>query len=125
MVASVSAVYIGWADVQVLSESAAPLAYTARLLVCVAELIFCSTLWLWPAGSDPTATGGNRCACASLALSVSALSTLIGVLALEVLSFTPGVGTLMAKPEVIAISVMLGGFVVALFRWRCGPARTR
>ena len=51
----------------------------------------------------------------SLVLAVATICTLLVVLALEVVYFEPGVGAPIAAPEVIAISVMLCGFVVALF----------
>jgi hypothetical protein len=58
----------------------------------------------------------------SLVLAVATVSTLLVVLTLEVAYFEPGVGAPIAVPEVIAISVALFGFVVALFSMALWPS---
>ena len=122
LVAGLAAVYIGWADVQVLSESAAPLAYAGRLLVCLAGVTLLYAV-IVPRGLGTASAWHEPVRRASLVMAVATVSTLLVVLAMEVTSFVPGVGAPLATPEVIAISVMLGGFVVALFSMALWPGK--
>ena len=122
LVAGLAAVYIGWADVRALSESAIALAYAGRLLVCLAgvTLLYAVVMPRWLETASPWQEPVRR---ASLAMAVATVITLVSVLALEVIHFVPKVGAPLATPEVIAISVMLGGFVVALFSMALWPGK--
>lgn len=122
LIAGLAAVYIGWADVRVLSDAAVGLAYAGRLLVCLAgvTLLYAVVAPRWLATANPWQEPVRR---ASLATAVATVVTLVVVLGLEVFHFVPGVGAPLATPEVIAISVMLGGFVVALFSMALWPGK--
>ncbi len=120
LVGSLAAVYIGWADVRVAAGQETVLAYAARLLVCLAgmTLLYAVVVTRWIGAKSEWYEAVRK---TSLVLAVATVSTLVVVLALEVLSFEPGVGAPIAAPEVIAISVMLLGFVVALFSMALWP----
>ncbi|MHB0959520.1 MAG: hypothetical protein ACYC0X_28890 [Pirellulaceae bacterium] len=122
LVASLAAVYIGWADVQIDAGQEAVLTYAARLLVCLAGMTLLYAVvvarWMGPEGGWYEAVRRS-----SLVLAAMTVSTLVVVLGLEVLYFKPGVGAPIAGPEVIAISVMLFGFIVALFSMALWPGR--
>ncbi|MHB8974879.1 MAG: hypothetical protein ACYC4N_31000, partial [Pirellulaceae bacterium] len=114
LIFSLSAVYIGWADVRVTVGQELTLAYAARLLVCLAgmTLLYAVVVTRWRVPQNDWHTAVRR---VSLVLAVATICTLLVVLALEVVYFEPGIGAPIAVPEVLAISVMLCGFVVALF----------
>jgi len=122
LVLSLAAVYIGWADVGVAAEQARMLAYAARLLISVAGMTllyaFVVARWIGPQSGWYEAVRK-----ASLILAAITISTLAAVLALEVACFTPHVPAPITTLEVLAISVMLGGFVVALLSMALWPGK--
>jgi len=122
LIFSLSAVYIGWADVRVAVGQELPLAYAARLLVCLAgmTLLYVVVVARWIGSQSGWYEAVRR---TSLVLAVVTAGTLLVVLTLEVVYFQPGVGAPIAVPEVIAISVMLCGFVVALFSMALWPGK--
>ena len=122
LVFSLAAVYIGWADVRVAAGQETALAYAARLLVCLAgmTLLYAVVVARWIGPQSDWYEAVRR---TSLVLAAATIGTLVVVLALEVVYFEPGVGAPIAAPEVIAISVMLCGFVVALFSMALWPGK--
>ena len=106
-----------------LSESAAPLAYAGTSARVPGRESRCLYAVVVPRGLGTASVWHEPVRRASLVMAVATVSTLLVVLAMEVTSFVPGVGAPLATPEVIAISVMLGGFVVALFAMALWPGK--
>ncbi len=118
----VAAVFIGWADVARSSGDSAVLAYTARLLVVLAAmtLIYNLVLARWLGSPNDWYQPLRR---TSGVLAVLTVANLALVLGLEAVEFRPGVGAPIGTAEVIAISVMLAGFIVALLCMAILPGR--
>ena len=117
-----SAVFIGWADVGRTVGDSAPLAYISRLLIVLAgmTLLYNLVVTRWIGAQHSWHESVRR---SSAILAVATVAALAGVLALEVALFRPGVGAPIATPEVIAISVMLFGFLMALLSMAVLPGR--
>ncbi len=118
----VGAVFIGWADVSAAARDAGLLAYSARLLVVLAgmTLLYSVGVTRW-IGS--TSTWFDAVRRSGVILAATTVAVLAAVLAMEVALFKPGIGAPIATPEVIAISVMLFGFLVALLSMAILPGR--
>ncbi len=119
---AVSAIFIGWADVARSTGDSALLAYSARLLIVLAgmTLVYNLLLTRWVGATSDWFEPLRR---TSAILAVTTGVTLAGVLLLEVTTFRPGEGAPIAMPEVIAISVMLLGFIIALLCMAVLPGR--
>ncbi len=122
LVLSLAAVYIGWADVRPAPEYDPVLMYAARHLISVAgaTLLYAVVVARW---IGPRSSWWDAVRRTSLILAAATISALAVVLALEVAHFTPGARAPIATPEVIAISVMLAGFVVALLSMALWPGK--
>ncbi len=122
LLVALGAVFIGWADVRVSPGDVGVLAYVARLLVVLAGMTLLYSLglarWLGPGHSWYEAVRK-----VGVVLAVSTLAALVMVLSLEVALFQKGVGAPIGDPEILAVTVMLFAFLVALLTMAVLPGR--
>jgi hypothetical protein len=118
----VCAIFVGWADVRIPGEDPGLLAYSARLLVVLAgmSLLYSTVVTRWLGAEHEWYDAVRR---VGVKLAIATGGILVLVLGLEVSYFTPGIGAPIGEAEVIAISVMLFGLLVALLSMAVLPGR--
>jgi hypothetical protein len=122
LILSLTAVYVSWADVEMPVGDVAMLAYAARLLISVGvmTLVYAVVVARWMSPHHGWREAVRR---SSLVLAAVTAATFAVVLGLEIQLFEPVTGAPLAAPEVIAISVVLCGFVVGLLSIALLPGR--
>jgi hypothetical protein len=121
--AALSAVYLGWAQLDP-SEAAETwgLSRAFRLLMVLAAVTFAYGLvlprWLLTSGSWNAAVRK-----AGYAAGTAAVATFVGVLVLEVTLFTPGIDAPIDGVQVAAIAVVLLGLIAGLLSLALLPGR--
>jgi hypothetical protein len=122
LVASLAAVFIGWADIAPSVAADIPILYVARLLIVLAGLtLLLATLiarWLGPEHGWYQAVQRT-----ALMEATGAVTSLVALLSLEFITFQSEGVVALGSAEVIAISVMLAGLVVALLSMAVLPGR--
>lgn len=115
-------VFGSWADLPAVDSSVVILAYNARLLVAIAgmTLLYSLLLTRWTEAAEGWFSAARRGTAILAATTIMALFT---VLLLELKLFEKGVGAPIATPEVVAVSIMLFGFVIALLTMAILPGR--
>jgi hypothetical protein len=123
LMAGLTAVYLGWAQLDPQeAEQTWALTRAFRLLMVLSAVTFLYGLavprWLLTTGSWNAATRQ-----AGYFAGASAIATFVGVLALEVMIFTPGVDAPIEGVQVGAIAVVLFGLIAGLVSLAILPGR--
>jgi hypothetical protein len=113
MLLSLSAVYLGWADMEPVHQGYVWLARAIRLLIVLGGLVFAYGVVVhryalrWP-------DWRNSARNVSATLAVAAVGVLALVLCMEVALFEPGVGAPVERVQAIVVAVALLGMTVGL-----------
>jgi hypothetical protein len=122
LVAGLSAVFLGWAQIAPLVDAAGWLAGTFRLLMVLAALTFAYGLvlprFLLKSGSWNAATRK-----AGYVAAAAAMATLVVTLVLEIALFEPGRGAPVENVQVAAIAVVLLALIAGLVSLAVLPGR--